>query len=252
MDYPTQYFLDTFIPKSNKVTFTIGSYVDEWDPMYLASISSVYRDIPECDTFEVNERHTIVDMNTAYFFHKMLPITSDWHSTNITTPIASFEREADMDDDREGQIVYDEENYLVLSLDDVYRATDLCNFLGIKANSHLEKTSTVAIDVFDPTNSNVLNVIPYHQMFEKLDYEIGMKKCEAIFESMFGLSQSNTSMSRLDKKNATYSCIVQAYVEFAKQTKNLSREQIAFLRDRMGWEDVTERYGVVIECPRKM
>jgi hypothetical protein len=250
MEFATQYFVDNFKTKSIKVTFTFGPYIDEWDPLYLASISSLYRDIPECDTFDVNERHTILDMNTAHLFHNMLPVPCSWHSTNIMSAKKSFLQKNE-EDGRLDQLVLEKETrHVVYSLDAVYRAIELCNFLGIKANTYIVREQfSRHRKMFDEASASVLDVIPYHQMFEKLNYEVGINKCEAIFKLMFDHWSNRQTLEWTvprNKKNLMYGCIVQAYVKFATQTENLSTEQIVFLREQLGWEDITERYGVSI------
>jgi hypothetical protein len=235
MIFPIDYYVENYSPPSNKVAFTWKNDTDQStidvDPLYLAAISSVYRTIPHCDTFEINQRNTITSDDAALCFFTMLPQIDGWSEAGRPDPL---------DDDALADAWTDDEDNRDWPINVLYQAAELCNFLGIKASDYGIKTSITA-----------KTIVPYHQMFLKTHCKVGITICEERFRRTYSSLPLIGADWEFNKKrthhyNENYRCIIQAYIDFAKKTKTLDVKIKSFMKEKLGWNDEDERFGVKI------
>lgn len=231
MAFPLDFYLENFSAPSNKVTFTWPSDSFEIDPLYLAAISSLYRSIPHCNIFEINQRLTITTDDAALCFFSILPLIDGWGATGRPFPLGNEAMRylAYIGDDEDGG----------WSVNKLYQATELCNFLGIKA-------SAIKILRRVITNPSVKTIVPYHQMFLKTDCEEGITICEELIRKIYSPDPLEGNISEDNRTLRHYRCIIQAYIDFARKAQDIPANTKNFMKEKLGWKDEDERYGVQI------
>jgi len=244
--YPLQYFLDECKPHSDTVTFTWKDKKIEWEPKYLAAVSSVYRTIPQCETFEINQRGTIKTRNAALLFHLLLPNLQGWQKTELDSPKDTFRTQFAISDDTWNNM------FRKFTLENVYAVTEMYNFLGIT-----DEACNLKELLLDGHRSPLTKVVgnhlylgvAYHQIFLKTEYKSGVRQCEEMFvrwyEDAYSASPGDVRLSRADK-NALLECKIKVYVEFERRRPEPAAEVQAFFKDVLGWTDPVEQFGVTI------
>jgi len=244
MPSPLAYYLENYVPPSAKVTFKYGKTSFEWDPKYLAAISSVYSTIPQCAVFEINQRKTITTKRAATIFHRMLPMTEEWN----TLPQGSNATEFDaMRRDKT------EWNDTKKEAENVYQALELCNYLGIKASGQFFRPryrdfGEQLIEEF------ILDIITDHQLFLVTRFEEGIKLCEYTFRRCYYPKtpsyKSHCKQTSNVCHNETVDGKFQAYLLFAEAVVDyFPNWMLEFLMERLHWKKENEMFGIRITLP---
>jgi len=152
-------------PQKSQFTYEEKSF--EWDPKYLAAISTVYTTIPQCAVFEINQRKTITTKRAAVIFHRMLPIIQDWDSSHANSFTSEFNK---LRRDKE------EWGWGQPESEGAYQALELCNYLGIKASSKFLLWMHSYTE--EPIQVIIEELIADHQIFLSTNFEEGVRLCE--------------------------------------------------------------------------
>jgi len=244
MPTPLEYYLENYSPPSQKVTFTWKTQTFEWNPKYLAAVSTLYPTIPQTPVFEINARKTIKTDRAATIFHRLMPAIPGWDETKESTPSADFE---DLIDD-DGSWLNGVEEMISL-----YCALELCDYLGIKADLRFFQAG---FDGYRKSNKETIvsDIIAEHQLFLATNFEEGIKQCEYILRIWYGPPvedyKSHCANTDVTYQNETYRCKIAAYIEFAGPHYEQDRVQYnGFLRQYLGWTTKNEKFGIQIILP---
>jgi hypothetical protein len=241
-------YKEHYSPASLETTFTWSTdtktQILQWDPTFLATVSTLYEELkpsPPWTTFEINHRKTINNDNTAYLFHLLIPPSPGWDTDDDKLP------ERLIDDAKDLDLILDDNYEGVFSINEIYWALELCHFLHIEANDYILQR------IF--TTENLLyQLIPFHQMFLRLQYKRGIEACEQNFRVLYYNVQkivSKNEKMHIEYLNETYSCKIRAYTDFAKYSRHLSTTIRTFLKEILGWEDQMQFFGVWVSMTDK-
>lgn len=246
-----RYYIERYTPASLETTFTwttnTRTQTLHWDPKFFATVSKFYENMSQMEepwtTFKINHRNTIKNDNAAHLFHNLIPTSPGWDKYDRQLPKNLIE------DAETLELTFDDDNRKInYTINDIYCALELCDFLCIEANDYIVKDIFIAT-AGDSRRFNLQFVITYHQMFLHTHYKRGIEACENRFNEMYSLSGSIRSLpgyTHSDYLNESYSCKIKAYVDFAKHISFLPTTHKTFLKEIMLWKDQMEIFGVLI------
>lgn len=251
--FAVRYLIENFSPASLKTTFTwttdTRTQTLQWDPTFFATISELYGALQPSSpwtAFEINYRQTLDNDNSAFLFHLLMPCSPGWNASDDRLPEQLIENAEEMELTQE-----DNEHGLDYGISDIYKALELCQFLRIEANDYIVKN--VLTTNGESKISIILQiVVPYHQLFLRVQYQHGIQWCEKIFMDLFfkaiiiRVVSADEKLVYIENLNDLYVCKVQAYAQFAQHSRHLSITTKNFLRETLGWEGQVERFGIWI------